>query len=117
MADGIQIGNDHERMAEVSANALVQETESSSIQVGVDHERMAEIIIQIGVDHERMAAITIQIGVNHERMAEITIQIGVDHERMAEVSANEELAPTENDSAPRWLSKCPRGGTERGIQI
>ena len=44
MADGIQIGNDHERMAEVSANALVQETESSSIQIGVDHERMAEII-------------------------------------------------------------------------
>ena len=39
MADGIQIGNDHERMAEVSANALVQETESSSIQIGVDHER------------------------------------------------------------------------------
>ena len=36
---------------------------------------------------------------------------------MAEVSANEELAPTENDSAPRWLSKSPRGGAERGIQI
>ena len=45
MADGIQIGNDHERMAEVSANALVQETESSSIQIGVDHERMAEITL------------------------------------------------------------------------
>ena len=43
MADGIQIGNDHERMAEVSANALVQETESNSIQIGVDHERMAEV--------------------------------------------------------------------------
>ena len=57
MADGIQIGNDHERMAEVSANALVQETESSSIQIGVDHERMTEITIQIGVDHERMAEI------------------------------------------------------------
>ena len=36
---------------------------------------------------------------------------------IAEVSANEELAPTENDSAPRWLSKSPRGGAERGIQI
>ena len=75
MADGIQIGVDHERMAEVSANALVQETESSSIQIGVDHDRMAEI------------------------------------------SANEELTPTENDSEPRWLSKSPRGGAERGIQI
>ena len=24
---------------------------------------------------------------------------------------------TKNDSAPRWLSKSPRGGAERGIQI
>ena len=41
------------------------------------------------------------------------IQIGVDHERMAEVRASEELAPIENDSAPRWLSKCPRDGAGR----
>ena len=36
---------------------------------------------------------------------------------IAEVRASEELAPIENDSASRWLSKSPRGGTERGIQI
>ena len=60
-------------MAEVSANALVQETESSSIQIGVDHERIAEI------------------------------------------SANEELAPTEDDNAPRWLSKCPRNRAGRFV--
>ena len=32
---------------------------------------------------------------------------------MAEVRASEELAPIENDSAPRWLSKCPRDGAGR----
>ena len=36
---------------------------------------------------------------------------------IAEVSANEELAPTENDSAPRWLSKSPRGGAERVHEV
>ena len=34
---------------------------------------------------------------------------------IAEVSATEELVPTENDSAPRWLSKCPRDGAGRFV--
>ena len=39
-----------------------------------------------------------------------SIQIGVDQERMAEVSATNVLVPTESDSAPRWLSNCPKDG-------
>ena len=29
---------------------------------------------------------------------------------MAEVSATNVLVPTESDSAPRWLSNCPKDG-------
>ena len=39
-----------------------------------------------------------------------SIQIGVDQERMAAVSATDALVPTESDSAPRWLSNCPKDG-------
>ena len=39
-----------------------------------------------------------------------SIQIGVDQERMAAVSATDVLVPTESDSAPRWLSNCPKDG-------
>ena len=120
MADGIQIGNDHERMAEVSANALVQETESSSIQIGIDHERMAEITLSriFGEIASRIEESEgVQIMNDQENAASASVLAQEANGSIAEVRASEELAPIENDSAPRWLSKSPRGGTERGIQI
>ena len=39
-----------------------------------------------------------------------SIQLGVDQERMAAVSATDVLVPTESDSAPRWLTNCPKDG-------
>ena len=107
-----EIVTDHANLTFSSRNSTDVQTRKLRFLSEFDYK----LIWKAGEDNvvpDALSRIFGEIASQIEKSEGTHIQIGSDKDRMAEVSAK--MAPTESDSAPRWLSKCSRDGAERFI--